>query len=748
MKKFISIVFLLIITSSPLFAFENYWTDVTGSQINSPGERRIIPNIYRTFELNLASVTSDLQYAPKEKYTKVQNSTFELAAPMPDGSIQRFRIVEYAMMEEGLSGKYPVLKTYYGIGVDNRSISIRFDVTYAGFHAMMFTPNGLAMIDPYTTGTTTYYSVYYRKDYPTNTGGFTCGFVNDEHAFDNNNNHGNNYFLQGEQLRTYRLALACTGEYAAVFGSTVPGVLSEMTTCMNRVNGVYEKDVAARMVIIANNNLLIYLDPNTDPYTNNNGSTMLGQNQTTCDNVIGPSNYDIGHVFSTGGGGIAGLGVICRAGQKAYGVTGLPSPIGDPFYIDYVAHEMGHQFGGNHTFNSVSGSCGGGNRAASAAYEPGSASTIMGYAGICGGDDLQPHSDPYFHYYSIQEIRNYISVGQGNGCAVITSTGNNDPNSVTVPPGGFTIPKSTPFSLTGSATDPNNDTLYYCWEESDLGPAGTWNNPSGNAPIFRSFNPITTGFRTFPKLSDLLNNTTTVGEILPTYARNLSFKLTARDNRPGGGGVLSNSILFSVDVNSGPFLVTFPNTNVTLYGSQTVTWDVANTTAAPVSCSNVDILLSIDSGKTYPTVLAANTPNDGSQQVTLPAINNTGARIKVQSVGNIFFDISNTNFTITNVNGISGNQNSAPIIFALDQNYPNPFNPSTFIGYSIPEKSAVTLKIYDVTGRLVSTLLNNEIKTEGSYKIEFYASDLPSGIYLYRIDAGKFSASKKLVLIK
>lgn len=737
-----------MILSFRLFAFENYWTDRTGSTIDAPGERRIIPNIYRTYELNLVSMTADLKYAPKEKNTNVLNSTFELAVPMPDGTLQRFRIVEYSMMEDGLSEKFPVLKTYYGIGIDDKYSCLRFDVTYAGFHAMLFTPNGMVLIDPYTTGTTSYYSVYYRKDYPTNTGGFKCDFIEDEHANDNIKNPGNYTLMQGEQLRTYRLALACTGEYAAVFGATVPAVLSEMTTCMNRVNGVYEKDVSARMVIIANDNLLIYLNAATDPYTNNNGSTMLGQNQTTCDNVIGSANYDIGHVFSTGGGGVAGLGVICRAGQKAFGVTGLPSPIGDPFYIDYVAHEMGHQFGGNHTFNSVTSNCGGGNRAGSAAYEPGSASTIMGYAGICGSDDLQPHSDPYFHYYSIFEIRNYIVNGLGNGCAALSNTGNNDPSSVTVPPGGFSIPKSTPFSLTGSAVDPDNDPLFYCWEESDLGPAGTWNNPVGNAPIFRSFNPVTTGFRTFPKLSDLLNNTTTVGEILPSYGRALTLKLTARDNRPGGGGVLNNSIAFSVDGNSGPFLVTFPNTNVTISGTQTVTWDIANTTSAPVNCANVNILLSTDSGNTFPTVLASNTPNDGSQQVTLPNISNSAARVRVEAMGNIFFDISNTNFTITTFTSVSENQNGSPVVFALEQNYPNPFNPSTFISYSIPEKSAVTLRIFDVTGRLISKLLNNEVKTEGNYKIEFDASDLPSGIYIYKIDAGKYSDAKKMVLVK
>ena len=743
MKQIILFLSLIILTLSS-FASDMYWNDVSGMQLNISGERKINPAAYKTFELSYMPFKLMLQTAPHERNNKLRNTNFIVNLPMPDGSMQRFRIVEYAMMEQGLSDNYPELRTFYGEGIDNPLAGIRLDLTYAGFHAMISTgtDNGAIFIDPATNGTNRYYTVYYKKDCPRPENNFVCDFVNSEDA-------GKEITpvidAQGDQLRTYRLALACTGEYAAVFGATVPLVLSEMTTAMNRVNGVYEKDVAARMVIIANNNLLVFLNASTDPYTNNNGSTMLGQNITTCNTIIGSANYDVGHVFSTGGGGVAYLGVICT-NNKAGGVTGLPNPIGDPFYIDYVAHEMGHQFGGNHTFNSTTSSCGGGNRAASAAYEPGSASTIMGYAGICGADNLQPNSDAYFHVHSILEIRNHIVSGSGNTCAAFTSTGNGDPV-VTMPASGFTIPKSTPFYLTGSATDPNNDPLVYCWEQYNLGPAGTWNNPSGNAPIFRSFNAVSSGTRLFPKLSSLLNNTVVIGEILPSYARILTFRLTARDNKPGGGGLAQDVMTFNVDGTAGPFLVTYPNTNVTIGGNQVMTWDVAGTTAAPVSCSNVKITLSTDGGNTWPTVLAANTVNDGSELVTLPNINNSQARIKVEAVGNIFFDISNTNFTITTTTGIQNN-NGTPIEFSLEQNYPNPFNPITILSYAIPEKSSVSLKVYDVTGKLVSSLIDNLTQTEGFYSIEFDASNLPSGVYYYQVNAGKFTATKKMILIK
>ena len=749
MSKIFSLLIVLTVFVSTFVSLNaqsnSYWNDISSANVQSSGERVIIPERFRTLTLNSAEMSSVLFSAPQEKNVLAKNSNTIVSLPLPYGGFGRFRIVDSPVMEKGLADKFPEIRTFAGQGIDDPYASVRLDVTPHGFHAMIMTAGDMIFIDPYAKGDTYNYISYFKRDYTLKNNDFNCEVIENENL-KKQIPERTSPLAEGE-LRTYRIAIGTTGEYTIYHGGTVPLGLAAVVTALNRVTGVYEKEVSVRMILVANNNLIIYTNASTDPYTNNNGSTMLGQNQTTCDNIIGTANYDIGHVFSTGGGGVAYLGCVCSAGLKARGVTGLPSPIGDPFYIDYVAHEMGHQFGGNHTFNATTGSCGGGNRNAGTAYEPGSGATIMAYAGICSPNNLQSNSDAYFVAKSLDEILNFTN-GSGTSCAQVTTTGNHNPV-ITLGAGGNTIPISTPFSLTGSATDADNDPLTYCWEEYDLGPAGSWNAPVGNAPIFRSFTPVTSPTRTFPKLSSLLSNSQVIGEILPTYTRNLSFCLIARDNKVSGGGVGFEYISYSVSASAGPFLVTSPNTAVTLNANipQSITWDVANTNTAPVSCSNVNIKLSTDGGTTFPTTLIANTPNDGNETVNLPMVSTSTARIKVEAVGNIFFDLSNTNFSISTVSGIS-NQGSEPLTFKLTQNFPNPFNPTTMINFVIPQKSGVTLDVYDMSGKLVANLINNETKTEGSYSYEFDGSRLSSGMYVYRLSAGKFVETRKMILIK
>ena len=463
----------------------------------------------------------------------------------------------------------------------------------------------------------------------------------------------------GTQLRTYRLALSNTPEYAVTKGNTDAGVQAGKVASMNRVNGVYERELAVRMVMVANNNQLNFLQgsgPQPAPtYSNFNGQAMLDQNQLNVDRVIGSANYDIGHVFSTGGGGIAQRPSVCLNGGKARGVTGSPAPVGDAFDIDFVAHEIGHQFNCSHTFHaSNAGNCTAGTRSASTAYEPGSGVTIMAYAGTCSPEDIAPNSIAYFHPASYDEALFHMN-GAAASCPTSTSTGNRVP----VPNAGasYIIPISTPFALTGSATDADNDPLTYDWHEFDLnGTPTVLGSPSGNSPIFRAYEPSTSPTRYFPRLSDIVNNTTTRGEQLPTYARTMNFRLMVRDNHPGGGGVNYASTQTQVVATAGPFLVTQPNTSSIIWQAGApaqVVWNVANTTAAPINAANVDLLLSTDGGYTYPITLLAGTPNDGSETIMLPLTMaaTATARVMVRGSGNVFFDISNQNFQVEPNNG-------------------------------------------------------------------------------------------------
>ena len=673
------------------------WRVIDERSILSTGARVIIPRAYRTVRLNKSELAQVLAQAPLEFTAAARSKQVVLRVPMPDGTLSRFRIEDSPIMEPGLAARFPNIKTYRGQGIDDPTATARFDMTPAGFHGIILSAGDTVYIDPYAKGDTTNYISSFKRDL-TNNPHYECRFDDFDADAPSSPFSGDeaapNVAPHAGTLRTYRLALAVTGEYTLYHApdlleadaSRKQKALTALTTTLNRVNSIYERDVSVRMILVEDELEVVYTNPATDPYPNDPvGISMLVANQVNLDapepvGPIGEGNYDIGHVMSTGFGGVAFLESVCQRGEpdvpgdgeNAGGYTGLDTPEGDGFDIDFVAHEMGHQFGGNHTFNGQTGSCSGTNREPTAAYEPGSATTIMGYAGICGAQDLQPHSDADFHVKSLEEI---IAFTGGNGltlqrdgdsCSTKTTINNTAPS---VNAGAdYNIPKNTPFTLTATGSDADGDTVTYDWEEYDLGPAATAGNDRDSdgqpRPIFRSYLPTTNPTRTFPKLQYILNNANTppttydcgrgaaepclTGEVLPQITRTMNFQVTVRDNRAAGGGVNSDLALVNVNDNSGPFLVTQPNTAVTWEGnsSQTVTWDVANTTAAPVNAANVRISLSTDGGNTFPIVLTESTPNDGSEAVTVPNINTTTARVKVEAIGNIFFDISNTNFTI------------------------------------------------------------------------------------------------------
>ncbi len=652
---------------------DGIWQTSPSAQNRTNQEPWVQPEKYQYVELNAPALMSALNRTPMEFTNEAMTQPTIMTLAMPDGTFARFSVVESPIMEPGLQVKYPEIRTYLGQGIDDPYATVRFDWTPAGFHAQILSPNGAVYIDPLWRNDTVAYASYYKRDYRKGPDGFHCLVDGGEPMPPLEEESGG--VATGEIRRTYRVAVATTGEYTAFHGGTVAAGLAAVVTAINRVTGVYETEVSVRLSLVANNNLIIYTSAGSDPYTNNDGVTMLSQNQSNLNSVIGSANYDIGHVFSTGGGGVAGLGVVCVSSQKARGVTGLPAPTGDGFYIDYVAHEMGHQFGSNHNFNGIGGSCAGGNRNGSTAYEPGSGSTIMGYAGICGADNIQAHSDPYFHSVSFDEIRVFTQSGTGNSCAQQTATGNLPPTVNAGP--DFVIPRNTPFELTAvSASDPDGDPITYSWEQRDLGAAQALSSAdNGTSPILRVWNPTTSPTRIVPRLSNLLANTLPVGssgganttEKYPAVARTMDFRVVVRDNRAGGGGIGVDNMVATVNASAGPFTVTFPNTNVLLGGLTTVTWTVANTNVAPVNAVNVDIFLSTDGGNTFPIVLASGTPNDGSEDVMLPNLATSTARIKVKGSGNIFFDISNTNFQIQEVCSSIIAPSVEPVAFAKNR---------------------------------------------------------------------------------
>ena len=646
-----SLVFLCLMSVFYGAAQNNFFEDIPEMSLKiASNQRAIIPARYRTIKLNKAGLLKFLTTVTSEKANVVNAANSIIEIPLPSGGTAKFYIWETAIMEAGLAAKFPGIHTYTGQGIDDPTANIKLDFTPAGFHAMIISSlGGAVFVDPYAKGITDSYISYKKTDFKKATRFFELPLVRNLSVGNRplSANGLSRGTCMGAQLRTYRLALAATAEYTAASGGTVNAAQAAQVTTINRVNGVYEREVGIRMVLVSNNNLLIFSDAATDGFTNNEGGTMLDENQRKIDLIIGNDNYDIGHVFSTGGGGVAGLGVVCAAGQKAKGVTGSPLPAGDPFDIDYVAHEIGHQFGANHPFNSITDACSG-NGVPFANAEPGSGSTIMAYAGICGTDNLQSNSDAQFHAISLNEISAFILSGNGSNCPQVSATGNLPP---LVSAGqDYTIPKSTPFSLVGSATDANGDALTFSWEQINVGGAfGMWNNPSGNAPLFRSFVPQSVPVRNFPQLSDVLNNTTSVGELLPTYARTLDFRLTARDNRAGGGGICFDEMAITVNGTTGPFLITYPSASGISWfvnDFKTILWNPSGTEVSPINCSNVKIELSLDGGISFPIVIAASTPNDGTEEIQVPNNVTSSARIRIKAVGNVFYDISNTNFSI------------------------------------------------------------------------------------------------------
>ena len=737
------ITLLLILLCVSFTYSQSSWKKINPENLASKSElyqRKNNPETYDLYKLDINQFKNELLQSSKG----IKNTIF---LPENDGKVTEFTLEEASNFTKPLNPIYGLIRSYNIKSIDNNThgkISFGND----GVHLTIYSPDHTTLyLDPYTKDNGIYIS-YNRKDISNTNTDFECLF-DDSHAEKQVNQITEKRTANDGVLRTYRLALACTGEYAqfhvsnqGVSGGTevqqTAAVLSAMNTTMARVNGIYQKDLSVTMNIIldsSGNNPLIFLDAATDNLSNSSANTLINESQTICDNIIGNANYDIGHTFSTGGGGLAGLGVVCIDGSKGRGITGTNSPIGDPYDVDFVAHELGHQFGGPHTFNN---SCSG-NRSGSNAVEPGSGSTIMAYAGICA-PNVQSNSNDYFHAFSLTSMWNTIQ--NNTSCATETNTGNAAP--IANAGSDVSVPKGTPLILKGSATDADGtNSLTYCWEQIDIEiaampPVST----STGGPAFRSLSPTTSPNRYLPALSTVTSGSlATTWEVLPSVAREMNFALVVRDNNPGGASSSRDDLKITI-VESQPFTVNDqfnwgPNT------SRDVTWNVNGTSAAPINCQKVNILLSTDGGVTFPTQLAMNTDNDGSEMVTLPNLAFTDdAILMIEAADNIFYNISkkfsinNTpDFTLVNKTGDLGicKSSASALDFELQFNTGNGFSDDVTLSVNnAPTNAIVSFNKNNFTGNQTVLLTISNI------------DNIPAGPYTFSVMAASASVNKSI----
>ncbi len=751
---------------------KSYWTErnqnidkiITDKSVS----RNDFPKQFKLFELNINLLRQELFSVVDNQFGK--HFTI-ISLPNADGQIEQFEVNDASNFDAELQSRFPEIRAYSGKGITDKYATLKLSISPQGIQTMIFrTDKENEFIEAYSQDHNVY-AVFNSQRNKKNSN-WSCSTDDNKLALDLNSQIVNTNRSSAGQLKTLRLALSCNAEYSIYFGATsatqVALVLAAFNATLTRCNGVYEKDLGIHMNLVASSTNVIYYVASTDPYStlskwnaqlqNTLSSTLTGAGTSL---AVNNAAYDIGHMFgSTGGGGNAGcIGCICVDDtssttdlNKGSGITSPSNgvPQGDSFDIDYVVHEMGHQMGANHTFSNS-------NEGSGVSKEVGSGITIMGYAGITS-QDLCPHSIDIYHEASIEQIQSNLAT---KTCPVTTPlTDNATP--VVQAVSNFTIPKSTPFVLTGAATDANAaDALTYCWEQNDDGGSSTGTNSSAKitktvGPNFLSWSPTASPSRYFPKLSSVIANSNTTSQVggdtgmlseaLSSVTRTLNFRLTVRDNAPYSptvpikvGQTAYTDMVVNVTSTAGPFLVSSPNTAVSWEAgtSQAVTWDVAGTTANGVNATNVDIFLSTDGGLTYPIQLATMVANNGSSSITVPDNIGTTNRIMVKGYNHIFFDISNTNFSITPSLGIANNSLAN---FAL---YPNPNKGNFTVQFNSTSDKEVSILVHDMRGR---TILNNKYSNTGLFSQNVQLNQVQSGVYLVTVQDGDKKVVKRIII--
>ena len=666
MNKIAIFCFALAFSVASSAQTKNHWKENKSPEkvkTDKTVARPSFPQTFKAFDLDIPAFQQELMSVAGKGKT---SNKVKVSFPNADGGIEEFELVEASNFEPALQERFPEIRAYSGKGITDPYATIKVSLSPEGVQTMTFRADKEnEFIEKFSEDKKTY--AVFRSQRKPGALPWDCATKAEQQMVSAVNDQVmtlNNVARSGNDLKTMRLAQSCNAEYSNYFGATsaaqVDLVMAAFNATLTRCNGVYEKDLALHLNLIPTTTNVIYYNPSIDPYPTSQG-TWTDDLQTTLNTQIGAANYDIGHLFgASGGNGNAGcIGCVCVDGSKGSGFTSSLAPVGDNFDIDYVAHEIGHQLGGNHTF-SMSNEATGRNK------EVGSGITIMGYAGITS-QDIAPHSIDIFHQTSIEQIQANLF---NKTCPVTLPISANNTAPTVASLTNYTIPISTPFALTGSATDAESDPLTYSWEQNDnsstTGTGSVASPTKTTGPNWISSYPSSSPVRLFPKLSTILAGSNVSGplaggdavantEALSSVGRTLNFRLTVRDNAPYNptspevGQTQFTNVVITVSATGGSFAVTVPNTAVSWPASsaQTITWNAGGTAVAPFNAANVKISLSTDGGNTFPTVLAASTPNDGSEVITMPSTQSTTARIKIEAIGNIFFDISNTNFTIS-----------------------------------------------------------------------------------------------------
>ena len=630
-----------MIFSQAIIASEIPWTELDATyQFRTAQSNDYQPHVARKMHLDFAALKQSITTA-----SKGANLNRSITLPTPSGAFLKFTLEATSVMSPALAERYPEIQTWKIVSTANPAITGRIDIGPRGFHGLFHSSDGdRVFIDPAhfagSLQTDIYTVLSSRANHDSSDSEFTCELHG---SISSNQISARILENPSNDLRTYRLALAVTGEYTQLFGGTKAYALAGITTTVNRLNQVFERDLNINLELIAENDKLIFTSPSNDPFSNQNAVNMAEENILSTNEIIGRDNYDIGHVFGTGKtGGLAFLNAAC-GNNKAGGVTGSNSPEGDAFTIDYVAHEIGHQLGASHTFNGYQQNCSANNRVQNSAVEPGSGSSIMGYAGICGGDDLQANSDAFFHSRSIAQIKTFTQQAEGASCGTLTASLNNNPE---VNAGAnYSIPAHTPFALTGSSNDIDGDPLLHSWEQTDIGASSDLYSDLIDNPLFRIWNPASTPTRYFPRLTELLNNKSILGELLPMTDRKLNFSLLVRDNK---GGLASDSVRLEVINTGSAFAITSQAIPASLAAGDSfkLNWNVADTDKAPINCQAVKIGF-INADEHY-TSLLLSTANDGQETISIPLDfdNVSMANLKISCTNNIFFAVSPTEHVV------------------------------------------------------------------------------------------------------